>query len=150
MDKLRKPKPVSRPAHKENKVTGSRPVYTYQKKHLPEVKDFTYKDFKKILDRSSFTQQEWSDILHISERTLQRYAKNNGSFSFSVTDRILQIEKLLKKGLDVFGSNDAFMQWLRSEPYALEGRLSLQSLASIDGIQRTAIALGRIEQGLFA
>ncbi len=150
MDKLRKPKSTYKPVNKSSKVKEPIEIYTYQKKQLPLIKDFTHKDFKKIADKSSFTQQEWSDLLHISERTLQRYAKSNGSFSFSVTDRMLQIEKVLKKGIVVFGSREAFMEWLRGNPYALEGNLSLQSLASIEGIQRTLTQLGRIEQGLFA
>jgi len=57
------------------------------------VKGFDYKEFKKIADKVSFTQKEWSDILHISERTLQRYAKDNGVFNFSVVDRIYKLTK---------------------------------------------------------
>jgi len=114
------------------------------------VKDFNYKEFKKIADKVPFTLQEWSDILHISERTLQRYAKANSNFPFSVVDRILQIDKVIKRGIEVFGNLDKFIGWLRSNPYMLEGRLSLQSLRSIEGINLILTQLGRIEHGLFA
>ncbi|MEJ7673276.1 MAG: hypothetical protein WKF59_11310 [Chitinophagaceae bacterium] len=63
-----------------------------------------------------FTLQEWSDILHISERTLQRYAKANSSFPFSVVDRILQIDKVIKRGIHVFGNMEKFIGWLRRNP----------------------------------
>jgi putative toxin-antitoxin system antitoxin component (TIGR02293 family) len=116
----------------------------------PMVKDFNYKDFKKIADKVPFTLQEWSEILHISERTLQRYAKANSNFPFSVTDRILQIDKVIKRGIHVFGSLEKFIGWLRENPYMLEGRLSLQSLATIDGIHKVLTQLGRIEHGIFA
>jgi len=119
-------------------------------KQMPLVKDFNYKEFKKIADKIPFTLQEWSQILHISERTLQRYAKANSSFPFSIVDRILQIDKVIKRGIEVFGSLDKFISWLRSNPYMLEGRLSLQSLRSIDGINLVLTQLGRIEHGLFA
>ncbi len=119
-------------------------------KPMPLVKDFNYKEFKKIADRVPFTQQEWSDILHISERTLQRYAKANSIFPFSVVDRILQIDKVVKRGVHVFGNLDKFINWIRDNPYMLEGRLSLQSLASFEGINLVLIQLGRIEHGLFA
>ncbi len=119
-------------------------------KQMPLVKDFNYKEFKKIADKIPFTLQEWSQILHISERTLQRYAKANSSFPFSIVDRILQIDKVIKRGIEVFGSLDKFISWLRSIPYMLEGRLSLQSLRSIDGINLVLTQLGRIEHGLFA
>lgn len=41
---------------------------------------------------------------HSSERTLQRYSKDNSVFTFSVADRIFQIDKVIKKEVNVFGS----------------------------------------------
>jgi len=117
---------------------------------LSPVKDFNYKDFKKIADKVPFTLQQWSDILHISERTLQRYAKANSNFPFTVVDRILQINKVIKRGTEVFGDLYKFLSWLKSDPYMLEGRLSFQSLRSIEGINLLLTQLGRIEHGLFA
>ena len=121
------------------------PIKTY-----PLLKEFNYKEFKKIADKVSFTQQEWSDILHISERTIQRYSKNNGIFNFSVTDRILQVDKVIRKGVEVFGSVNKFLSWIRNNPSALEGTLSLGSLGSFEGINLTLRQLGRIEHGIFA
>lgn len=114
------------------------------------TKDFTFNNFKKVASKTDFTQKEWSDILHISERTLQRYSKENSSFSFSVTDRILQINKVFERGLEVFGSYEKFNLWLRGEPYMLEGRLSINSLASFEGINNVLTQVGRIEHGIFA
>lgn len=119
-------------------------------KQLITTKEFTYTDFKKIAARTDLTQKEWSDILHISERTLQRYAKENNSFSFSVTDRILQIDKVLKRGFEVFGSYGKFLRWLRDDAAMPEGRLFLHSLAGFEGINNILIQLGRIEHGILA
>jgi putative toxin-antitoxin system antitoxin component (TIGR02293 family) len=123
-------------------------IYGFPKEYL--TKEFTFNDFKKIAAKTDFTQKEWSDILHISERTLQRYAKENSAFSFSITDRILQIDKVLKRGFEVFGSYEKFLLWIRDNPYMLEGRLSLHSLSSFEGISNILIQLGRIEHGIFA
>ena len=119
-------------------------------KQMPLVKDFTYKEFKKISDKVPFTLQEWSALLHISERTLHRYAKANSSFPFSVTDRILQIDKVMHRGTHVFGSLQKFILWLRINPPALEGRISVYSLRSFEGINLVLIQLGRIEHGILA
>lgn len=121
-----------------------------QKKMPPAVKDFTYRDFKKIACKIELSQAEWSDLLHISERTLQRYSKSDGIFSFGVTDRLLEIEKVINKGITVFDSADDFLSWLRSEPETIYGPLNLHSLSSIDGIQKVFNELGRIEQGIFS
>jgi putative toxin-antitoxin system antitoxin component (TIGR02293 family) len=127
------------------------PMAIYElKKNVPSLKNFTFNDFKKIADKVDFTQKEWSDILHISERTLQRYAHDNGFFNTGVIDRILQINKVFERGKEVFGSYERFNLWLRDNPYMLEGRLSIHSLASFDGINLVLTQIGRIEHGIFA
>lgn len=112
------------------------------------TREFNYKEFAKIAGKIPFTRREWADILHISERTLQRYAKDNGVFNFGVADRILQIEMVINRGAEVFGNVDKFLLWLKDNPVMLEGRLSLQSLGSIGGTNMVLTQLGRIEHGL--
>ena len=114
------------------------------------LKDFTFEDFKKISSKIDFTQKEWADILHISERTLQRYSKDNTSFSFSATDRILQINKVITRGKEVFGSVEKFNLWLRENHSMPEGELSIYSLATFEGINHLLTQLGRIEHGILA
>lgn len=127
------------------------PVASYRTvKALPQVKDFTYNEFKKIADKTPFTQAEWSAILHISERTLQRYAKNNGSFAPINAERAIQIDKVIKEGKVTFGKVENFYNWLKSNPYMLEGNLSFHSLTSYEGIQKVLTQLGRIQHGILA
>jgi len=135
----------------EKPMMAEEPMAIYElKKNVPSLKNFTFNDFKKIADKVDFTQKEWSDILHISERTLQRYAHNNGFFNTGVIDRILQINKVFERGKEVFGSYERFNLWLRDSPYMLEGRLSIHSLASFEGINLVLTQIGRIEHGIFA
>ncbi len=127
------------------------PVAEYRTvRAIPTLKDFDYNEFKKIADKSPFSQTEWATILHLSERTLQRYAKNNGVFAPMNAERILQIAKVLDQGKITFGSVTNFYEWLKDEPRTLEGRLSFESLNSYDGIERILTQLGRIQYGLFA
>ena len=70
------------------------PIPVYRSvKAIPQVKDFTYSEFKKIADKTPFTQAEWASILHVSERTLQRYAKANGSFAPINAERALKLKR---------------------------------------------------------
>jgi putative toxin-antitoxin system antitoxin component (TIGR02293 family) len=114
------------------------------------TRDITFNDFQKVASKVDFTQKEWADILHISERTLQRYSHDNGSFNTGTIDRIVQINKVFQRGKEVFGSYQKFNLWLRGNPYMLEGHLSLHSLASIEGINNVLTQLGRIEHGILA
>ena len=132
-----------------SKLDEPMPVYR-SVKVLPQVKDFTYSEFKKIADKTPFTQAEWASILHVSERTLQRYAKNNGSFAPINAERALQIDKVLKEAKITFGKVENFYNWLKREPYMLEGNLSFNSLTTYEGIQNVLTQLGRIQHGLFA
>ena len=126
------------------------PLSHKQTNKLAQVKDFNFEDFQEISQKTDLLQKEWADLLHISERTLQRYAKGEGHFNFSVTDRILQIDKVLERGREVFGSYEKFLRWLREEPFGLEEKLSLYSMASFEGINDLLEQLGRIEHGILS
>lgn len=114
------------------------------------VKDFDYREFRELADAAPFTLSEWASFLHLSERTLQRYAKSNGVFGGMQAERALQIERLVKEGKLALGSEKKFYQWLQSEPATLEGPISIASLTSIDGIQQVLQELKRIQHGLLA
>ena len=115
-----------------------------------KVKDFTYSDFKKMADKVPFTQAQWAEMLHVSERTLQRYAKINASFAAINTQRALQISQVIKRAKEVFGDINNFYHWITRNPSTLEGTLSFESLTTHEGIEKVLTQLGRIEHGLFA
>lgn len=132
-----------------SKVSEPSPVYR-SVKALPLLKDFTYSELKKIADKAPFTQAEWAAMLHVSERTLQRYAKDNSTFAPINAERALQIDKVLKEGKNTFGKVENFYNWLKRDPYMLGGNLSSESLNSANGIERVLTQLHRIQHGLFA
>lgn len=138
------PRPEANPRVNEPQATY------YPAKSSPQVKEFTYHEFKKLADKAPFSQAEWASFLHISERTLQRYAKINGHFASINAERAFQIEKVLKEGKTAFGSYENFYNWLKRNPSMLEGNLSLQSLTSLTGIENILTQLSRIQYGLFA
>ncbi len=145
------PKKTKPYPHKDKLRKLNEPVPVYRSvKALPAVKDFTYNEFKKIADKAPFTQAEWASILHVSERTLQRYAKDNSTFAPINAERALQIAKVLKEGEFTFGKVENFYEWIKSNPYMLEGTLSFDSLTNYEGIQKVLTQLGRIQHGLFA
>jgi len=114
------------------------------------VKDFVYSEFRKIADKTPFTQIEWAAMLHVSERTLQRYAKNNGVFASINAERAMQIANVISEGKKTFGKTEMFYNWLKTNPVMAEGELSLESLNSAQGIQQVLTQLGRIQYGILA
>lgn len=126
------------------------PLFKKSVKSIPTLKDFSFAEFKKIADKAPFTQAEWSAMLHLSERTLQRYAKNEGTFAPMNAERVMQIAKVLEQGKITFGKVENFYNWLKSEPSIIEGNLSMNDLSSYDGIQKILTQLGRIQHGILA
>ena len=111
--------------------------------------DFPASKFKKIADKVPFTQNEWASILHLSERTLQRYAKDNKNFEGIYVDRILQLEKLIDAGLETFESEDAFYSWLKKPKNVLGSQLTFESLYHTQGINEIFNQLQRIQHGVY-
>lgn len=140
-DRLKKPPYSKTPGVANINVGGSK---------KPMLKDFNYTEFKKISEKAPFTQSEWAALLHVSERTLQRYAKYNGSFAPINAERALQIANVIAEGKKTFGKTSAFYQWLKQNPEMLEGTLSLDSLTTASGIQMVLVQLGRIQHGILA
>ncbi len=135
---------------KVTKVEESEVVYNRTVKVIPSIKNYTYNEFKKVADKTPFTQAEWASILHVSERTLQRYAKNNSSFAPINADRAIQIANVINEGKKTFGKTALFYQWLKRKPLMLEGSLSFESLTTTHGIQLVLTQLGRIQHGILA
>ena len=142
--------PLYKPVNKTTKAEEPEAVFTRTLKVISSVKDFSYSEFKKTADKTPFTQIEWAAMLMVSERTLQRYAKNNGSFAPINAERFVQINNVINRGKKVFGSVEAFYEWLHSNPPMLEGDLSFNSLTSFDGIQKVLTQIGRIEHGILS
>ena len=134
---------------KQNIVSEPEVFYASAKKPN-SIKEFTYNDFEKITEKVPFTLAEWAILLHLSERTLQRYAKNNSSFAAINAERIYLIENVLKEAKIAFGNTENFYNWIKRNPYMLEGNLSINSLTTYEGIQNVLTQLGRIQHGIFA
>lgn len=145
-------KKAAPPKYKKN-TAGScteEPMPVYQSvKKLPDVADFPYKKFEKTAALVPFTQKEWAGILHLSEKTLQRYAKDNKNFESIYADRILQIHELINLGLEAFADADAFYRWLKRDKKVLGHRLGFESLYSSQGIQLLNNEIGRILHGVY-
>jgi putative toxin-antitoxin system antitoxin component (TIGR02293 family) len=115
---------------------------------LREGVDITY--FYNLSERISFTLEDWASSLHLSERTIQRYKKENKHFDTIYSERIVQIDLLYKKGADIFGSQENFHTWMETISVPLGGIKPKELLDTAYGINMIADELGRIEHGIFA
>ena len=139
---------------KSNNNIAHEPMVSYQPiQAMPRMTittAFTYTKFSKISATIPFTLKDWANILHLSERTLQRYAQSNTTFEGIYVDRILHIEQLLQLGLQTFNNADAFYQWLKKDKMVMGQVVNFQSLSSTQGIQDTINQVGRILYNVYS
>ncbi len=109
-----------------------------------------YALFQNIANISPFSTTEWSNFLHLSERTFQRYKKDKRTFDPLHSEKILEITLVYNKGVEVFGDKLNFDAWLSAKNVALGGIKPKELLDSTFGIGLLKDELTRIEHGVLA
>lgn len=113
-------------------------------------KGIKYSAFLKFVQSTPFTLSDWSEFLHLSERTMQRYQKEKKSFDALQSEKILEIAILYKKGVELFGGSKQFDAWLVSNNIALGNKQPKAFLNSSMGVNLILDELHRIEHGVLA
>jgi putative toxin-antitoxin system antitoxin component (TIGR02293 family) len=106
--------------------------------------------FTRLSDQIQLSMQEWAEYLHLSERTIQRYKKEKKVFDPIYAEKIVVIELLYKKGVNVFGIADNFYTWMDTISIALGNVKPKDLMDTSFGITMVYNELGRIEHGIFA
>ena len=96
-----------------------------------------------------FNLEELALVLHLSERTIQRYALSK-KLSTEASSKALQLAKLYAKGENIFGDLDRFKQWMEHPNVALALKKPKELLDTTFGFQLLNEELVRIEHGIFA
>lgn len=115
----------------------------------PKLDTFTITSFTELSAKLLFTQVEWADVLHISDRSLQRYIKENKPFEGLFSEHLYQLEQMANLGLTVFPNPKALDEWLRTPKEVLGKRLDFSTLSSFWGVKLLCNELGRIEHGVY-
>lgn len=127
---------------------AAEPAVVYQSATRADT--YTTKQFELLNEKLPFTQQEWADILHISDRTLQRYLKDTKPFEGLHAEHLYQIDALAEVGLSVFNDRASFEAWLRAPKSILGKEICFDALRSFGGVQFIAEELGRIAYGVYS
>lgn len=108
---------------------------------------------KKALDNlievTGITTLEMADIVRTSDRTLRRYTAKQ-KLNAEQSERVIELAKVYSRGEEVFGTLDAFKEWMNSTVMALGNKKPKEFLDTSMGIEMLMDELGRIEHGIFA
>lgn len=106
--------------------------------------------FMSIKDLTPFSDQEWSDFLDISLKSLQRYKKESDYVFRSIhSEKIIELMEVTVVGLEVFDSAEDFGAWLNATSHALGDRRPIELLRDSYGKELVLSELQRIDQGIF-
>jgi len=113
-------------------------------------KGIAYSSFSNAIKNVPLTLKEWSEILDLSERTLQRYKKEKRAFDTLQSEKIVQVTLLARYGREVFGDEKKFNSWLNTENISIGKARPKDLLDSSFGIDLLKDELTRIEHGILA
>ena len=109
-----------------------------------------YKEFKRIVELTPFSLNEWSGFLNLTQRTIQRYRRERKIFRKESAEKILMMVGLYQKGIEVFGSSQKFVNWLDANNISLGSKKPKDFLKTSQGIELINDELLRIEYGVLA
>jgi len=119
-------------------------VYTPRNYYYLSHAAISKKYIKNVLQLSRLSLTELIGILPIS---IDSY-KRKSNFMPSVTEKVLEIEEVYKKGLSAFG--ESFYQWMNSTNIAMGNIVPKTLLGNSFGIRILLDEICRIEHGIFA
>lgn len=90
-------------------------------------------------------------ILSVSKRSLQRYeAQGDKVLPKPLSDHILQLLKVYERALEVFGTREKALEWLKSPIVALGHQIPFSLLDTSAGIEMVMAEFVRIDHGIVA
>lgn len=107
------------------------------------------KTLKSLADYSSISIKSLSQLLPVSERTIQRYAEDD-KFKSDVSEHIILIARVLFRADEVFGNRKDLKEWLTTPQLGLGERTPLSLLDTSFGAQLVIDELGRLEHGVYS
>ncbi|MCJ0742484.1 type II RES/Xre toxin-antitoxin system antitoxin [Pedobacter montanisoli] len=112
-------------------------------------KGISKKTLLALAKKLSLTIEDLATVLHISERTLQRYTPST-LIKTEYADKAIELARLYERGAEVLGSSTAFTDWVKTPNYAINGEIPFNLLDTSIGFDIILDLLGRIEHGVFS
>jgi len=100
-----------------------------------------------FLDLSGFSQDEFQETFKTTVKTIQNYGRNELKLDAALSEKLLKSFALFEKGIEVFGTAQAFHQWLTISAYGLGNQIPFEIMDTITGIGLIEEELIRIAYG---
>lgn len=96
---------------------------------------------------SEFNDETISSWLNINVKTYRTYKKTESYIKKDIQEHAVMLLALIKHGIEVFGTNENFNQWLKTENFYFNQKEPIEYLNTISGIKFIDDQLTGIEYG---
>ena len=96
---------------------------------------------------TDFSDEVISSWLNMNVKTYRSYKSTRSEIKEDIQEHTIMLVALMKHGIDVFGSNDQFSQWLEKENYYIDNKKPVEYLNTISGIKFIDNQLTGMEYG---
>lgn len=103
-----------------------------------------------FLNLSGFTQEQFQETFKTSVKTIQNYNRQDIKLDAALSEKLLKSFALFEKGIELFGSAEAFHDWLHVSAYGLGNQVPVEMMDTITGIGLIEEELIRIAYGNLA
>ncbi len=106
--------------------------------------------FDEIIRVSALNKNQLAAFIDTTPKTIDNYRLRRHKLGRTESEHLLQLMALYKKGQEIFGSSEAFNQWLRQPASGLGGIVPFDLLYTQGGINLVMEELLRMEYGAVA
>ena len=106
-----------------------------------------FKSTQPLFDFLGFSQQDVAEMMEVDPSTLFRWRKDDKKLNKLLTKAILDMDKLIAKGIRIFGSEEHFSEWLHTVNYALGDQKPFDLIKDPYGLELLDEALEAISWG---
>ena len=103
-----------------------------------------------ILEYYNFKKDFIAEMLDFSTKTLDRYTQENRKLNPNDSELVIKLIILYKKGLEIFGEQESFINWLNKASFGLGNLQPIEIINTSEGIDLITEELSRIEFGDFS
>lgn len=92
----------------------------------------------------------FAEMLLISTKTIERYIKEDKKFNPSESEKLIKLQEVYEKGIEIFGNADEFNAWIEKPAYGIGRMVPKELMQTISGIELVMNELISIEFGSLA
>ncbi|MEX2594986.1 MAG: antitoxin Xre/MbcA/ParS toxin-binding domain-containing protein [Anditalea sp.] len=115
----------------------------------PYGKGMDFMATQPMFDYLGFSQQDVAEVMEVDPSTLFRWKKEDRKLSKLLTKAMMDMDRIIAKGVRIFGSEEHFSKWLYTVNYALGDQKPIDMMKDPYGLELVDSALEAISWGNF-